>query len=73
MDRQKNELWQQGETLFHAMERLGNRIDKRIDEVNQQLAGVRSEMNQRLSDVHSEISKLNQNHIDHLTHHNTGG
>ena len=51
-------------------------IDKRIGEVNQRIDGLRSEMNQRLSDMQGEIrdvrlemSKLNQNHIDHLTHH----
>lgn len=44
-------------------------FDKRLGEVNQRIDGLRSEMNQRLSDMTSEISKLNQNHIDHLTHH----
>ena len=46
-------------------------------EMNQQIAGVRTEigevrteMNQRLSDMTGEISKLNQNHIDHLNRHN---
>ena len=48
----------QGEELRHQGERLENRIDKRIDE-------VRSEM----SEIRSELRKLNQNHIDHLTHH----
>ena len=33
-------------------------------EMNQQIAGVRSE----ISDVRTEISKMNQNHIDHLSH-----
>ena len=84
-------LEKQSELFYHA-------LNKRIDEVNQQIAGIReelrseiramrnkihdvreelrSEMNQRFSEVHSEIrdvrielSKLNQNHIDHLTHH----
>ena len=55
-------------------------MDKRFVEVNQQIVGlrtdmnqdfsdVRSEMNQRLSDMNTEISKLNQNHIDHLNRH----
>ena len=103
----------QGETFFHALERLEERMDKRFVEVNQQIgglrtevnqqigglradmnqqiasvrdeiAGVRSEMNQRFSemnqklsdmqaeigDVRSEMRLLNQNHIEHLTHHN---
>jgi predicted nucleic acid-binding Zn-ribbon protein len=45
-------------------------------EMNQQITGLRSEMNQRISEVRDEISgvrdeisKLNQNHIEHLTHH----
>ena len=52
-------------------------------EMGQQITGLRSEMNQRISEVRDEISevrteivgirtemsKLNQNHIDHLTHH----
>ena len=46
------------------------------DEIHDVREELRSEMNQRFSEVHSEIrdvrielSKLNQNHIDHLTHH----
>ena len=88
-------LEKQGETFFHALERLEERMDKRFVEVNQQIVGLRtdmnqglsdvrlemnqrfSEMNQRLSDmqaeigdVRSEMRVLNQNHIEHLTHHN---
>ena len=51
--------------------------DRRIDEVKAEIKEVRSDINQRLSDMQGEIrdvrlelSKLNQNHIDHLTHHN---
>ena len=62
------------------IERLEERMDKRFAELisimNQQIADLRSEMNQQMSDVRGEIrdlrlemSKLNQNHIDHLTHH----
>ena len=40
-----------------------------IQGVRGEIADVRTEMNQRLSDMTAEISKLNQNHIDHLTHH----
>ena len=69
-----------GETFFHALERLEERMDKRFVEVNQQIVGLRTdmnqgfsdvrlEMNQRLSDMNAEISKLNQNHIDHLNRH----
>ncbi len=62
------------------IERLEERMDKRFAELisimNHQIADLRSEMNQQMSDVRGEIrdlrlemSKLNQNHIDHLTHH----
>ena len=93
-------LKEQGETFFHAIERLEDRMDKGFVEVNQQIVGVRdelrgeiqgvrdelrseiggvrgeiadvrTEMNQRLSDMTAEISKLNQNHIDHLTRHDS--
>ena len=55
---------------------VNQRIDGLRSEMNQQGESLRSEMNQRLSDMQGEIrdvrlemSKLNQNHIDHLTHH----
>ena len=57
-ERLEKQVEKQGEIFVHAMERLENRIDKRIDE-------VRSEA----SEMRSELSKLNQNHIDHLSHH----
>ncbi len=90
------------ETLFHAFERLEDRMDKRLSgmqaetnqrlsdmqaetnqrlsdmqaETNQRLSDMQAETNQRLSDMQAEIrdvrlelSKLNQNHIDHLTQH----
>ena len=60
-ERLEKQVEKQGEMFVHAMERLENRVDKRIDE-------VRSEV----SEVRSELSKLNQNHIDHLTHHQHG-
>jgi uncharacterized protein YicC (UPF0701 family) len=48
-------------------------FDKRIGGMNQRISseitGLRSEMNQRLSDIDASIRQLNQNHIDHLTHH----
>ena len=88
------QLQKQGETFVHALERLEDRVDKRLVEVNQRIDQVRTEigdvrtgigdvrsnmnqgftdlrgeMNQRLSDMTGEISKMNQNHIDHLSHH----
>jgi len=62
----------QSETFFHAIERLEDRMDKRFAEIigtmNHQISEVRSE----IGEVRTEISKLNQNHIDHLTHHQSG-
>ena len=34
-----------------------------------EIADVRTEMNQQVGSVREELSKLNQNHIDHLTRH----
>ena len=68
-DKQGGDLHQEGETFLHALERLEDWMDKRLIEVNQRIDGLRSEMNQRLSDIKGEISKMNQNHIDHLSHH----
>ena len=51
------------------IERLEERMDKRFAEVintmNQQMSDVRGE----IRDVRLELSKLNQNHIDHLNQH----
>ena len=58
IDKQGEDLHRQGETFIHALERLENRIDKRFEEVNQ-----------RLSSMDASIRQLNQNHIDHLSHH----
>ena len=65
------------------IERLEERMDKRFVEVisiiNHQISDVRSEISDvrseisdvrgEIRDVRLEMSKLNQNHIDHLTHH----
>ena len=86
-------LEKQGETFFHAIERIEERMDKGFVEVNQQIVGVRdelrseiqgvrdelrdeirdvrTEMNQQIGSVREELSKLNQNHIDHLTRHDS--
>ena len=65
-----------GETFFHALERLEERMDKWLLEVNQRLSDMQAEtnhrfaeVNQRLSDMNAEIRQLNQNHIEHLNRH----
>ena len=73
----------QAETFNHALERMDKRFVEVISMMNHQISDVRSEISHQISDVKSEISdvrgeirglrlemsKLNQNHIDHLTHH----
>ncbi len=58
-----------GETFFHTLAQFEDRMDKRFAEVmsthNQQISDVRQE----IASVRDELSKLNQNHIDHSTHH----
>ena len=72
----KQALREQGETFFHALERLKDRMDKRfvevIDTMNQRLTEMNKRIddtNQRLTSMAASIQQLNQNHIDHLTHH----
>ena len=55
----------QGLFLFGQIKALIEQLNKRIDEMRTDLRDVRAE----IGDVRSELSKLNQNHIDHLTHH----
>ena len=66
----------QGDNFRHALEKQAETFDKRFGEVNQQIASVRADLNQQVNslraeigDVRTELSKLNQNHIEHLTHH----
>ena len=66
------QLQTQGETFVHAIERLEDRIDKRFKEVNQRFTEVNqrlTDMQAEIRDVRSEMRQLNQNHIDHLSHH----
>ena len=64
------------ERLKELMDKRFELMDKRFVEVistiNQQTSVVRSEISDvrgEIRDVRLEMSKLNQNHIDHLTHH----
>ena len=80
IEKQGEDIRQQGETFFHALERLEDRVDKRfteiipqmtqqISEVRTEIGNLQSEMKQNIGSVREEISKLNQNHIDHLIRH----
>ena len=42
-----------------------------IQGVRGEIADVRTEMNQQIGSVREELSKLNQNHIEHLTRHDS--
>ena len=59
IDKQSEDIKQQGETFFHALERLEDRMDKRFVEVintmNQQISDVRADMNQRFSEMQGQI------------------
>ena len=48
-------LKEQGETFFHAIERLEDRMDKGFVEVNQQVVGVRDELRGEISGVRDEL------------------
>ena len=48
-------LKEQGETFFHAIERLEDRMDKGFVEVNQQIVGVREELRGEISGVREEL------------------
>ena len=66
--------------LFYRTGRLEKRVDRTderfvevISHTNQQIGEVRTEIGEvraEIGGVRTELSKLNQNHIDHLTHHN---
>lgn len=68
-EKMEDKIDKQSENFTNAIERLEDKMDKRFVEVvttmNHQNSDIRTEINE----VRSEISKLNQNHIDHLTHH----
>lgn len=69
LDKTDETIKEQGETFFHALERLEDRIDKRLSDIQTETNHRFTEVNQRLSDIEASIRQLNQNHIDHLTHH----
>ena len=62
-------LGKQGKLFVDALERFEDRVDKRLVEVNQRISEVRSKLKIDMSEIRSELSKMNQNHIDHLSNH----
>ena len=69
LEKQSEEIKQMGETFFHALQRLEDRMDKRLSDMQVETNHRFTEVNQRLSDMDANIRQLNQNHIEHLTHH----
>ena len=61
----------QGEMFFHALERLEDRMDKRLSDMQAETNPRFTEMNQRLSDIEGNLRQLNQNHIEHLNRHHS--
>ena len=68
-------LEQRQDKTDNQIETVKLEMTKQISEVrsemNQGFSDLRGEMNQRLSDMDASIRQLNQNHIDHLTRHET--
>ena len=64
--RLEKQLNKQGEELRKLRNGLEARIDKHINDIDQPIVGIRKE----ISDVRIEIGKLNQNHVEYLTHNN---
>lgn len=59
--------------MLSMMDKRFVEVNQRIGETNQRIDGLRSEVNQRLSDMDASISKMNQNHIEHLNRHHGEG
>ena len=68
-------LEQRQDKTDNQIETVKLEMTKQISEVrsemNQGFSDLRGEMNQRLSDMDASIRQLNQNHIDHLTRHDS--
>ena len=64
IDKQSENIRQMGETFFHTLERLENRMDKRLSDMQTETNYRFTEMNQRFSDMQAEIrdfrSDMNQ-------------
>ena len=59
--------------LISTMNQQISDVRSEISNVRSEISDVRSEISDvrgEIRDVRLELSKLNQNHIDHLTHHN---
>ena len=59
------------ERLEKRQDMTDNRIESFRLEITKQISETRIELRGEIRDVRTELSKLNQNHIDHLTHHNS--
>ncbi len=57
--------------LEQRQDKTDNQIETVKLEMTKQISEVRSDMNQGFSDMDASIRQLNQNHIDHLTRHDS--
>ena len=73
LDKRINEVNQQivgiREELSSEIRAVRNEIRDVREELRSEIRDVREELRSEIRDVRIELSKLNQNHIDHLTHH----
>jgi len=69
IDKQSENMRQIGETFFHALERLEDRIDKRLsdmqvetnqrfNEINQRLSDMQADTNQRFNEINQRLSDM---------------
>ena len=73
VDELRTEMNQSFSDMRSEMNHRLSDVQSEIRDVRKEIADVRKEMadvRKEMADIRTEISKLNQNHIDHLTHHN---
>ena len=70
MNRQFEEVREDIKELRGELKELRGELRSEIQEVRSEIRELRVEMDKKFSEVWREIRALNQNHIDHLAHHN---
>ena len=71
MDKRFVEVNQQIGEVRGEIATVRDELRGEIQGVRGEIADVRTDMNQQIGSVREELSKLNQNHIDHLTRHDS--
>lgn len=57
--------------LEDSVDKIDTKIDVVQFDIRKEIRDVWTEMNQQIGSVREELSKLNQNHIEHLTRHDS--